>query len=101
METVAIVAIIAGVSGLVVAILTHVKHSKCTKQGFDITTTESHTPTIQPPELSFNNIIERQHTTTPIQPIENDVFRPITSQPIPIPTLDPKIRLINERLHRL
>ena len=100
METVAVVAIIAGVSGLVVAVLTHVKHSKCTKQGFDITTTESHTPTIQPPEQTFNNIIERQHTNTPTQPIENDVFRPITSQPIPI-QYDDKMQKLIDRRHRL
>jgi hypothetical protein len=97
METIAVVAVIAGVSGLVVAVLTHLKHSKCRNGEFEITTTESHTPTLQTPSQTLNAIIERQHTTTPI---ENDVFRPITSQPIPIPD-DKMQKLINQRLHRL
>lgn len=76
-DAVAIVAIIAGCSALIVAILTHIKHSTCRNGEFEITTTESHTPTIQTPEQTFNNIIES--VSRPPSP----VYKP--SEPIPIP----------------
>ena len=90
MDVIAIVAIVGAVSALIVSTLTHLKTSKCC--GVYFRTIESHTPT---EDRSF---LYTQHNTTPI---ENDVFRPLISEPIPIPREDDKTRLINERRHRL
>jgi hypothetical protein len=49
MDPIGIVAIIAGVSGLVVAILTHIKHSTCCGFGID-TYDPNQTPIIQTPQ---------------------------------------------------
>ena len=76
-DAVSIVAIIAGCSALIVAILTHIKHSEC--WGMNITTTESHTPVLQTPEQTFNDIIES--VSRPPSPA---IMKP-SSEPIPIP----------------
>lgn len=72
-----IIGIISGCSALLVAVLTHIKHSTCRNGEFEITTTESHTPTIQTPEANFGNMIES--VSRPATP----VYKP--SEPIPIP----------------
>lgn len=77
MDSVSIIAIIAGCSALLVAILTHIKHSTCRNGTFSITTVESNTPTIQTPEQTFHNIIES--VSRPPSPVYK------TSEPIPIP----------------
>lgn len=67
-----ITSLITAIGSLVISILTHIKHSKCL--GVDITTTESHTPTI--PEINYGNMIEA--ITQQPRPL-------IISDPIPIP----------------
>jgi len=81
-DSVAIVAIITGCSALLVAVLTHLKHSTCTKQGFEITTTESHTPVATNEEhFNYGNMIESV-TDRPPSPA---IMKP--SEPIPIPKI--------------
>jgi hypothetical protein len=84
MDAIAVTAIIAGCSALIVAVLTHIKHSSCTKQGFDITTTESHTPTLTNlPELVSNETsTETVQESRPPSP----AILIIPSKPISIPT---------------
>ena len=79
MDAVSIVAIIAGCSALLVAILTHVKTSSCRNGEFFLRTAESHTPTIQTPEGNFGNMIES--VSRPATP----VYKP--SEPIQIPNV--------------
>ena len=76
-DSVSIVAIIAGCSALIVSVLAHIKRSKC--MGLDITTTESHTPTIQTPEEHFN------YGNRPPSPATLKLPEP--SEPIPIPNV--------------
>jgi len=77
-DSVAIVAIITGCSALIVAILTHIKHSTCRNGSFEVTTTESHTPVLKTPEQTFNDIIEC--VSRPPSPA---IMKP--SEPIQIP----------------
>jgi hypothetical protein len=78
-DSVAIVAIIAGCSALLVAVLTHLKHSTCTEKGFEITTTESNTPVATTEEhFNYGNMIE-SITDKPPSPVHTP------SEPIPIP----------------
>jgi hypothetical protein len=102
-DSVSIVAIIAGCSALIVAVLTHIKHSTCKNGSFEITTTESHTPQTKTPEEHFNfgNMIESitQDLENPArkdsekqdlekQDLENPARK--VSDPIPIPKVEIK-----------
>jgi hypothetical protein len=90
-DSVAIVAIIAGCSALIVAVLTHLKHSTCNKQGFEITTTESHTPVVTTEEhFNYGNMIE-SITDRPPSPAILKVPEP--SEPIPIPKAETPLLL--------
>ena len=77
-DSVSVVAIIAGCSALIISILNHIKTSSCRNGSFEVRTIESHTPTIQTPEQTFNNIIEC--VSRPPSPA---IMKP--SEPIPIP----------------
>lgn len=85
MDSLSITAIIAGVSALIVAILTHIKHSKCFGV-FDLTTTQSTTPILKSfPELINNESKTEEHTITESRPPSpNILIQP--SKPIAIPT---------------
>ena len=87
-DAVAIVSIIAGVSALVVSILTHIKTSSCRNGEIVVRTTESHTPTIQTPEEHFNYGSMVESVSRPPTPNHLKI-----SNPIPIP--DEKITKYN------
>jgi len=82
MDAIAITAIIAGCSALIVAILTHIKHSEC--WGVNITTTESHTPTL----TNFPELVNNQTSTETIQESRppSPAILIMPSKPISIPT---------------
>lgn len=84
MDAIALTALLTAIGSMAVSILTHIKHSKC--YGIDITTTESHTPTIQTPEKHFNYGSMVDSVSRP--PTPNILISPskhIISAPIPIP----------------
>jgi hypothetical protein len=84
-DSVAIVAIITGVSALLVSILTHIKTSSCRNGEIVVRTTESHTPVATTEEhFNYGNMIESV-TDRPPSPAILKVPEP--SEPIPIPKL--------------
>ena len=81
-DSVAIVAIIAGISALIVAVLTHIKTSSCKNGEIVVRTTESHTPVATNEEhFNYGNMIESV-TDRPPSPA---IMKP--SEPIPIPKI--------------
>jgi hypothetical protein len=70
MDAVAITALLTALGSLSISILTHIKHSSCKNGSFEITTTESHTPTIQTPEVNFGSMIES--VSRPPSPVHTD-----------------------------
>jgi len=86
MDAIALTALLTAIGSMAVSILTHIKHSKC--YGIDITTTESHTPTIQTPEEHFNYGSMVESVSRPPTPNHLKI-----SNPIPIP--DEKITKYN------
>jgi len=87
MDAIAITAIIAGCSALLVAVLTHVKHSEC--WGLNITTTQSSTPVLKHfPELVNNQTSTEiiQESRPPSPAILIMPSKPTISAPIPIPS---------------
>jgi len=87
-DTVAIVAIISAVSALAVSILTHVKYSTCKNGQFEITTTESHTPTTTEEHFNYGNMIEsvsRPSSPAIMKPQDLEKPQDKVSDPIPIP----------------
>ena len=96
-DSVSIVAIITACSALLVAVLTHLKHSTCNKQGFEITTTESHTPPVNTPVQTFNDIIVSVSRPPSPAILKQDLENPArksaarkVSDPIPIPKVEIK-----------
>jgi hypothetical protein len=88
MDAIALTALLTAIGSMAVSILTHIKHSKC--YGIDITTTESHTPTIQTQEEHFNYGSMIESVSRPPSPNHLKV-----SNPIPIPIPDEKITKYN------
>ena len=82
MDAIAITSIIMACSALLVAVLTHVNKSKC--WGVDITTTESHTPTL----TNFPELVNNQTSTETIQESRppSPAILIMPSKPISIPT---------------
>lgn len=88
-DSVAIVAIIAGCSALIVSLLTHIKTSSCRNGSFEVRTTESHTPTTKEENFNFGNMIE-SITDRPPSPAILKVPEQSEPEPIPIPKVEIK-----------
>jgi len=89
MDSLSITAIIAGVSALILSILTHIKRSSC--YGLNIQTIQSTTPTTIKSFNELNNEDKTDETISQSRPPTPNILiqhnRPtIISSPIPIPT---------------
>jgi len=88
-DSVAIVAIITGVSALLVSILTHIKTSSCRNGEIVVRTTESHTPVATTEEhFNYGNMIKsvsRPSSPAIMKPQDLEKPQDKVSDPIPIP----------------